>query len=433
MPTDLREFDIATIGYVQEEWFASGTATEYVSVNGMGSDGHWQIAPASTASYSTRFIVRRPKDPSDWSGTVIVEWLNVSGPFEILAAWSYMWPTFVDKGAIYVALSAQAFGIEGGRSLLGDDSIVPALRDTNPERYQSLVHPGDAYAFDIVSQVGAALRSEAAARVLGGRPTDRIVLVGEGQSSGFLVSYINAIQPVANVYDGFFVHKRGGGAAGLNGTRSIGNSMGSEVAAIRIREDLDVPVLTFETETDIVIQGYFAARQPDSDLIRTWEVPGAAHADAYFVGGSFDACGRPINDGPHHYVAKAGMSAIIQWVEQGVAPPQAERITTTGEGDLTKIARDVYGIALGGIRTPSVDVPVSTLSGEAPPGGPNFCRLFGSSYRFDDATLFSLYGARASYLSAFEIALQESIAAGFVRAEDAADYRAEAMRFDFPK
>jgi len=433
LPTDLREFDIQTVGYEQEEWFASGIATAYVPVGNQGLDGRWDTQPASTAAYKTRIIVRRPGNPSDWNGTVIVEWLNVSGPFEIYAAWSYMWPAMVDVGAAHIALSAQAFGIEGGDSLLGDMGPVPGLRESNPERYGSLVHPGDPYSFDIASQVGAALKSEAAAALFGWGPAERIIMSGEGQSAGFLVTYVNAVQPVANAYDGFFVHKRGGSATNLDGSLNIDDALNPTRIGVRIRDDLDAPVLIFETETDITVQLYAAARQEDTDLIRTWEVAGAAHADAHFVGGSFNACGRPINDGPHHYVATAGMAAIMHWVEQGEAPPHSERIQTTGEGDQTVITRDEHGIALGGIRTPSVDVPVATLTGEAPPGGPSFCRLFGASYPFDDAMLTALYGTKANYLTLFNRFLDEAIGAGFVRAEDADEYRDEAQHASFPE
>jgi Alpha/beta hydrolase domain len=433
LPQDFRAFDIATVGYLQEEWFAKGIATAYASTGSTDLDGRWDIQPASTAEYRTRMIVRRPSNPSDWSGTVVVEWLNVSGPFEILAAWSYTWPALVDAGAVYVALTAQAFGVEGGDSLLGDEGEVSGLRQSNPERYGSLVHPGDSFAFDIVSQVSSALKSEAAAAVLGGSPAERIVLSGEGQSAGFLVTYINAVQSAANSIDGFFVHKRGGSAANLDGSLNIDDALNPTRNGIRIRDDLDIPILIFETETDITVQRYATARQADTDLIRTWEVAGAAHADAYFVGGSFDACGRPINDGPHNYVARAGMAAIIRWVEQNEAPPVGERIETAGDGEQTVINRDDRGIALGGIRTPSVNVPISTLTGEAPPGGPSFCRLFGASYPFDNATLLSLYGTRANYLALFDDSLKEAVAAGFLRPEDAGEYRKEAEQAHFPE
>ena len=42
----------------------------------------------------------------------------------------------------------------------------------------------------------------------------------------------------------------------------------------------------FETETDLITHstfgpGYFAARQPDSERFRLWEVAGTSHADTY--------------------------------------------------------------------------------------------------------------------------------------------------------
>src|SRR5262245_26373371 len=51
LPTDLRAFDVSTIGYVQEEWFASGIATAYTAVGDLGLDGRWVVQPASTAAY----------------------------------------------------------------------------------------------------------------------------------------------------------------------------------------------------------------------------------------------------------------------------------------------------------------------------------------------------------------------------------------------
>jgi len=433
LPTDFREFDVTTVGYVQEEWFVSGIASAFVAIGDHGPDGRWDTEPASTAAYKTRIIVRRPGNSTQWSGTVVVEWLNVSGPFETPAEWSYTWPALVDAGAAYVALSAQAFGVEGGDSLLGDEGSVPGLRDSNPERYGSLAHPGDPYSFDIASQVGAALRSQAGAVAFGGRPAERLILSGESQSASFLVTYINAAQPVANAYDGFFVHSRGGTAAALDGSPNINISSNQTGSGIHVRDDLDAPVLIFETETDITVLNYAAARQEDTDLIRTWEIAGAAHADAFYVGSDLDICGAPINNGPHHYVAKAGLAAIMRWVEHGESPPHSERIKTSGEGHQTVISRDEYGIALGGIRTPSVDVPVSTITGEAPPFGPTYCEIFGATYPFDDATLTSLYGTRADYLALFNRSLDETIEAGFIRVEDAEDYRDEAEHTAIPE
>ena len=428
-PVDPRPIDLGAIGYVEEEWFASGTATSYAPEGELGADGRWEIRPAEIAPFRTRLVVRRPADAEDFSGVVVVEWLNVSA-VEASPEWSYTGPAIVDEDAAWVGVSVQAFGVIGGQSLIDtgsgeQDALSGGLRASNPERYGTLEHPGDAYAFDIYSQVGAALRSST--EVFGGADVRFVVAAGESQSAGFLTAYVNGVQPVADVFDGFFVHSRGAGAAQFDGVPAI---RGTDTG-YRIRDDLDVPVFVFETETDVgPLLRYAMARQPDTDRIRTWEVAGTAHADAHLVGRDFALCPGGINDGPQHYVAKAAVAALLAWITDGVEPPQAEPIRTEGpEG--TTVVRDEDGLALGGLRTPSVDVPVSVLSGEGAPGSELLCMLFGTSTPFDQATLAARYGSRDAYVERFDAALDEAVEAGFVREVDREAYAAEARSVIF--
>jgi hypothetical protein len=69
-------FDLAQVGYMQEEYFFSGTATADASANPLTSDGSWTVTPASTAAYKTRVLVYRPVKRSKFRGTVVVEWLG---------------------------------------------------------------------------------------------------------------------------------------------------------------------------------------------------------------------------------------------------------------------------------------------------------------------------------------------------------------------
>jgi hypothetical protein len=433
-PADPRPVDLDAIGYVQDEFFASGTATRFSGDAEPPADGRWSARPAGTAPYKTRFIVRRPKDPARFNGTVVVEWLNVT-VVEAAPEWAYAGPAIVDDGAAWVGVSVQALSIEGGTSALPtDDSrqaeVSGGLIRTNPERYGSLTHPGDAYAMDIYSQVGAALRSPGEVPVFGGGAHARVrhvIAAGESQSAGFLTGYLNAVQPIANVYDGFFVHSRGSGAARVDGSRAV---RGSDTP-YHFRTDLDAPVLAFETETDVgPLLRYGLARQPDTDTLRVWEVPGTAHADAFLVGGQFTACPYPVNSGPQHWVATAALAALLRWVEHGDAPAHSPDIETTGDG--TTITRDEHGNALGGIRTPSVAAPVATLSGQGELGAPVLCALFGKTTPFDAATLKSRYPTKDDYVKAFDAALDDVVAAGFVRRADRAAYAAEARAFEFP-
>ncbi|HBO12966.1 MAG TPA: hypothetical protein DD491_09305, partial [Halieaceae bacterium] len=71
----------------------------------------------------------------------------------------------------------------------------------------------------------------------------------------------------------------------------------------------------------------------------------------------------------------------------GAAPPEAPRLSLTDDG---AIERDEFGNAVGGIRTPYVDAPAASLSGEGNDGAA-LCFLFGTTELFDAATMASLY------------------------------------------
>lgn len=426
---DPRPVDLEALGYVQEEWFASGKATAYRQVGDLPRNGRWKAEPNGTAPYKTRFVVRRPKNVADFSGTVVVEWLNVSA-VEAAPDWAYTAPAITDTGAAWVGVSVQALGVIGGTPLIQTGNAQQAaatggLKGNNPTRYGSLEHPGDAYAFDIWSQIGAALRSPTEP-VLGPRAKVRnVIAAGESQSAAYLTGYIDAIQPITNVFDGFFVHSRGSAGARPDGTRAIRGSN----EAVLFRTDLDVPVLAFETETDLTLLKYGLARQPDNRYLRVWETAGTSHADAYLING-LKLCPNPVNSGPQHWLATAAMASLLRWVEDGVAPPRSPDLKTSGDG--TTLVRDQRGNVLGGIRTPDVDVPVASLSGESDPGAPILCALFGKTTPFDEATLKSLYPRRADYLKQFDDALDRAVRAGFVRKADRSSYAREARKVPLP-
>jgi len=126
----------------------------------------------------------------------------------------------------------------------------------------------------------------------------------------------------------------------------------------------------------------------------------------------------------------AAMAALLDWVDKGVAPPHSPRIETKTPTDTT-IVRDTHGIAKGGIRTPSVDVPVETLTAESAPGAPVLCALFGGAKPFDHDTLTQLYATKSAYVAKFDKALDRVIARGFVRRADRAEFADEARAVQF--
>jgi len=433
-------FDLSEVGYRQEEYFVAGTATAYRNLAPLGLDGMWQVEPAATADYRTRILVHRPIDARRFNGTVIVEWLNVSGGLDAAADWIMAHTELTRSGYAWVGVSAQAIGVEGGTPVLPGLPVMP-LKLVDPVRYASLVHPGDSFSYDIFSQAAQALRRPSGIDLLGGLRAEAVIAAGESQSAFRLTTYINAVHPLADIFDGFLVHSRG---SLLPGPLSEAPQASIPVpGAVRIRTDLNAPVLTFQTETDLTFLGFIPARQPDTDLFRIWEVAGTAHADTYTTvvglndrGDSPSAadliitsqpvdggpsCGAPINSGPQHFVLKAAVVALNRWVRDGTLPPSAPRLETMG----SRLVRDEHGNARGGIRTPQVDVPIATLSGEGQ-AGEIFCLLFGTTVPFDAAKLAALYPSHDAYVTAFNASTDEAVAAGFLLPADAALMKASA-------
>jgi hypothetical protein len=266
--------------------------------------------------------------------------------------------------------------------------------------------------------------------VLGGLHPKHLVATGESQSAFYLTTFADAVQPRTNTFDGIFIHSRGGTGASLNGS-TITSDQGPK--NLRIRTDLHVPVFMVETQTDLIELGYAPAQQPNTNKIRTWEVAGTSHADAYLVGPAVNilGCTTPINDGPQHNVVQAAFAAFDRWVAGGKPPPSPApfRLASTNPPTL---ALDSHGNVIGGVRTPAVDVPVSTLSGAARAGTSLICSLFGSSTPFSHNTLVRLYHNKSSYLAAYEASLHASIAKGFILSSDRASLLAQAQQVQLP-
>ncbi len=410
-------------GYVDHEYVAAGTATAYTATGTLTNDGKWSLEPGTNASYRTRVVVRRPSSAAHASGTVLVEWLNVSGGVDANPDYSSLEEEIVRQGHTWVGVSAQLIGVEGGPVLVSvnvagaADLAGKGLKKIDPARYGSLQHPGDGYSFDIYTQVARALLQ--GGDILGGTKPKALIAVGESQSAFALTTYYDGVQPLTGAFDGFFVHSRGGPSLPLvmpGASADLAGSIGSATHPI-FRDDLDAPVLDIQTEGDLVgLLNSSVVRQPDSELFRLWEVTGTAHADAHLVGPLADTidCGVPINDGPMHLVAKAAFRGLEAWVREGTLPVVAPRIEMTEDGGSAAIERDADGIALGGIRTPPVDVPVEALSGAPGPSSDVICLLLGSAKPFTAARLGELYPSRGDYQQRYQTATDRTIRSGFV-------------------
>jgi hypothetical protein len=404
--------DLSDYGYIQEEFFIEGLASNYNTPTGATgsilSSGH---------PYKTRIVVRRPVSPKDFNGTVLLEWQNVTAGYDLDAHW-ISWKHFMRAGYVWVGVSAQRVGVQ---------QPVTGLKDWSPVRYGTLdVTAGgtitdDSLCYDIFSQAAQVVRCPKGIDPMAGLDVKLVLAIGASQSASRLTIYYNSIHPLHNVVDGFYL------LVGGYGTRT----------------DLSTKIFQVVSEREVKSGAY--RRIADSDNHHTWEIAGAAHSgyDSYLyrkpivlrdgLTPSDIGCSiKPVfSRNPTFYALDAAYDHLVRWVKDGTPPPSAPLIEGTLSGTTFTIARDSYGNALGGLRLPAFEVPIGTNNG-ADNGGPAFCVLYGFFTPFDDATLHSLYPTHDAYVHAFKHATHEALKAGYIVKDDADEMIAEAIRAEIP-
>jgi hypothetical protein len=422
-------FDLAQVGYEKSQFFISGTAHSYKPVHPLTSDGKWKVTTGRSAPYTTRIAVYRPTDPNKFNGTVVVEWLNVSGGVDDSPDWTMTHTELVRDGFAWVGVSAQQVGVE-------------AAKNDDPGTYSSLSHPGDSFSYDIFSQAGEAVRDDAAL-ILGGLTPRKLIAAGESQSALRLMTYIDAVQPRAHVYDGFLVHSQIGTGAPLSQQPEAPNVAAPNPTTVR--SDLGVPVLEVETQTDVSFSDLNDRLfYGNPKLFRLWEVAGSSHFDYYGldvgpndIGNGQGAvenlaamqnpptspasgftCTLPINTGGTHWVLNAAVYALNRWVVDHVKPPQPPYLETTQASPVV-FKLDANGNVLGGVRSPQVDAPIASLGGVG--AGSSFCFLFGTTVPFSSSQLAALYPTHDAFVSQWVLATIQDVQKGYILPQDAAE------------
>ena len=231
-------------------------------------------------AYKSRMVVRKPRDPAKFSGTVFVEWYNVSGGIDFAVLWASSREYFMREGHAFIGVSAQAVGVN-------------ALRTQDPGRYESLQHPGDAAANTIFSQAGAAIRAHSATLLGPCMPVRALIGAGQSQSSMRLATYVNSTHPIDKVYDGYLLH---------SGREPASNNPGVPVFV----------VLTMNEGNGVLTDG--------PNLVK-WVVAGATHNDRRITtrgaevgertaGGPTFECVSPVNNYPAYRVYNAALDGL---------------------------------------------------------------------------------------------------------------------------
>jgi len=200
---DLPALDLRKIGYVEEEFFVSGSADVY----DWAADGAVTVKTPS-APYTTRVLIRRPADKSRFSGSAIVEPLFPARRWDWSMMWGYTHDAIVDRGDAWVGITLPA--------------SVAGLQKFNPTRYARLSFKNptpdapcgrgaasdieDGLRWDAISQVGALLKSTGPQSPMKDFRVEALYLTTQG---GDLTTYMKAIHPRATVaggkpvYDGY--------------------------------------------------------------------------------------------------------------------------------------------------------------------------------------------------------------------------------------
>jgi hypothetical protein len=374
---------VEEFGYRFEEYFVSGRA--------------------AGSSYKVRLLLARPDDLDRFSGHVLVEPKHPRG---FAFVWNFTRLYLMPHGHASVELSTFPENID-------------LLQGANPERYADL-HATTDQTSDIFAQVGRLLKSEQTPLPNVGA----LYFTGHSRSAGPAWPYMDShherfrLQGGAPIYDAFFPET----------TRT----------ASRFGPFPDVDVPTLQLNSQLEVEEVFAGeginyRKPDSDepgkQFRLYEVAGMPHHDSRvnpFY--QHEPCAQPLNRFPYKPVVNMALDHLIRWVDEGVSPPRAERISVIG-GPGGEVEFDEHGNAVGGVRTTYVDVPHAMHSplNSGPDGN---CETLGSQLAFSAEKLRSLYQNRGGYVSRVNRRLNELIREDWYLPEFASELRTEAAGFD---
>jgi hypothetical protein len=420
-------FDLKKVGYEEQEFFISGTATRFPS--NPTSDQQKQVAtPLGTTPYTTRIVVRRPIHGGASARTAVVDWQNVTAGHDIDTEWGTSGDFFVQHGWTWIGASVQRVGVNGATT--GATANL-GLKEWNPTRYASLdVTNGgtvldDSQSFDIYTQIGELAKSQSRGNPLADLRINKVYAGGASQSGRFLGIYFNTVQSLANVYDGFLF--------------ALSDS------SLPPRGDVGTKAMRVFTENDIIRgEGVPSQTVPDSATLRTWEIAGASHVPAYAnntdptnfratLGGiqtrEFGAA-PPIvctNPGPSQVeswaVFHAAYAALDAWVRLGIAPRPAQPLAIVNSTPPAALSRDANGITEGGIRLPDVEVPVGLNDGNNSPANLTnplnvFCVLWGTHRDFTQDQLNQLYLSNGDYRAQVVADLRLLVEQHFVLPQD---------------
>jgi hypothetical protein len=451
---DVTPLDLDSFGYTEEEYIVSGLANVYA----------WQgaslsIGIATSSPYSTRILVRKPTTQVHFSGNVVAEALNPSYGFDLDYIWAaehthLLFHDAAARGDAWVGITVKP-------------SSIASLQRFNPDRYGtlSMANPLPAsqvcsnlapeftagteqgLEWDIISQVGAMLKSNQAPSPMSGLAVQQVYAAGYSRGANDLVTYANAFGKVVSlpngkpVYDGYLVGAAVGGPTTISQCATW-YAPGDPHSVIQPNR---VPIIRVNTQSDFgwwfgaPTTGVSAAstlnRRPDHDGVgdqfRLYEFPGASHlwqypeqffpnaAELSTIGAGVVGytCTEPVgNQFPLQYFLNGALNNLDRWARTGMPPVRGDRIALNNAGTYAETTvTDGWGNAMGGVRTPYLDAPRSMYTAYSSGSG---CSAWGHETTFAPTLLSSTYPG-ASFGSKVTRATLALLSAGWITEVDA--------------
>ena len=214
-----------------------------------------------------------------------------------------------------------------------------------------------------------------------------------------------------------------------------------------------VPVIVMKTQNDLPYPG-----RPDSDtpgdVFRVWDIPGSTHADKWLFRylptaaeqrkaidintrspvsdhWPFDLnCDVPdigMNLFPQGYIVAGGVAALEAYARDKTPLPKASRVEIEAKDGATHLKMDPRGNAVGGVRSPWLDVPIGTYHIELT--GPNpTCAEMGYLENWDWWRVAAMYGSYDSYIAKVRASIDGMLKERFITPKGAERMRAELLK-----
>ncbi len=437
------------IGYIEDEYFQTGTADVYEE-----KEDHSVFPIFESAPYTTRVIIRRPADVTKFSGNVVLEILNASANIDIDRMWVNSWPFFTRNGDIFVGISSKGHVVDSMKQFDPERYAPINWNNPMPDReipdevkngvFKFLPQYEVGLFWDMLRDLAKLLKCGCEMNPLREYGKIHLYLTGWSQSTSYVCRYVRSFAPLEKepLFDGYY----NGGGIGIGRLAPINNAHPSNMGNTEPHSDIlgtPQPFMAVNTESENCRAFWYGDFDEPDFKFRTWQIAGTSHDSKYnlvdyygeedlkmleglgIYNGYYGVDGDAL-DTPYEPVFSAAWKALYNWVRKGIPAPHAPKIETTYSftpkpGISIAYAdnlKDALGNCRGGIRIPYVVYPTARISRTSTRADGRLNGAFGKVNPYSPEFLTELYGSLENYAKLVDAEYDRCVAQGFLLEED---------------